>query len=170
MRIRTRAISITGTTTPDDVSLASVGKGRRARRSSSPLLALTACSALFAIGCATKRPVLYPNDHLKMVGNEMAQVEIKECEELATDSGAGSSKAGAVATNTVGGAAVGGASGAVGGAIWGSPGRGAAGGAAAGATAGLIRGLFQTREPDPVFRGFVERCLRDRGYDTIGWK
>ena len=36
--------------------------------------------------------------------------------------------------------------------------------AAAGATAGLIRGLFQTREPDPVFRGFVERCLRDVAY------
>jgi hypothetical protein len=164
-----RATCITGTITPEDVISASVDHGRHARASSLLLFALAASCAV-AGGCATRRPVLYPNDHLKMVGNEVAQLEIKECEDLATASGADSSKAGTVAANTAGGAAVGGASGAVGGAIWGSVGRGAAGGAAAGATAGLIRGLFQTREPDPVYRGFVERCLRDRGYDTIGWK
>ncbi len=144
--------------------------GPHARSSPVRVLAVAVCCAAVAAGCATRQPVLYPNDHLKMVGNEVAQLEIKECEDLATEAGADSSKAGTVAANTAGGAAVGGASGAVGGAIWGSAGRGAAGGAAAGATAGLIRGLFQTREPDPVYRGFVERCLRDRGYDTTGWR
>ena len=52
----------------------------------------------------------------------------------------------------------------------GSVGRGAAAGAAGSAVVGLVRGLFRSREPDPVYRRFVEKCLREKGYEPIGWK
>ena len=56
------------------------------------------------------------------------------------------------------------------GAVLGSVGRGAGAGAAAGAAGGLVRGLFRGREPTPVYRRFVERCLSDKGYEVIGWE
>ena len=30
--------------------------------------------------------------------------------------------------------------------------------------------MFQHQEPDPVYRNFVEKCLRDKGYEPIGWQ
>jgi hypothetical protein len=63
--------------------------------------------------------------------------------------------------------------GVVGGAVTNNAGEGAAVGAATGGTAGLLSGLFgafQSREPEPVFANYVDRCLRERGYDPIGWK
>jgi hypothetical protein len=33
-----------------------------------------------------------------------------------------------------------------------------------------MRGIFRGRRNDPVFQRFVERCLRDRGFETIGWR
>jgi len=27
-----------------------------------------------------------------------------------------------------------------------------------------------SRELDPVQRGYVERCLREQGYDPMGWR
>ena len=38
------------------------------------------------------------------------------------------------------------------------------------AAGGLVRGLLRWREPDPVERRFVEQCLRERGYQPIGWR
>jgi hypothetical protein len=43
-------------------------------------------------------------------------------------------------------------------------------GAAAGAAAGVARGAIQSGEPGSVYKGFVQRCLREKGYDVIGWK
>jgi hypothetical protein len=54
--------------------------------------------------------------------------------------------------------------------VTGNLGRGAAAGAAGGAAGGMTRGLFESGEPDPVMKRFVERCLRDKGYEPIGWK
>jgi hypothetical protein len=45
----------------------------------------------------------------------------------------------------------------------------AAAGAAAGAAVGLIRGGVRASEPSSVFKGYVNRCLRERGYDVVGW-
>lgn len=131
-----------------------------------------ACLALVALaGCAAKRPVLYPNERLQQAGAEAAQADVDDCIALAEREGAeGSSPAAKTAGRTAGGAAVGAATGVVVGAVTGNPGRGAAAGAAGGATGGLLSGLFASREPDPVHRAFVERCLRDRGYDPIGWR
>lgn len=122
-------------------------------------------------GCAAVQPVLYPNDHLKAVGQAKADQDIAACDAQARTAGASpaAGQAGRSAGNTAAGGAVGAATGAVGGAVVGSAGRGAAVGAAAGATGGLLRSLFSRPGPSGAYRGFVERCLRERGYDPVGW-
>ncbi len=139
-------------------------------RPSKTLKACIFACVFFLLACSQKRPVLYPNYHLEQVGNEVAQADIDECMRLAAEHGATSSSSGKVAKGTTKGAAVGGAGGAAAGAVLGSAGRGAAAGAAGGAAIALTRGIFRSREPDPVFRRFVEKCLRDKGYEPIGWK
>ena len=72
------------------------------------------------------------------------------------------------------GAAIGAAAGAAGGAVVGRAGTGAAvgaaGGGAAGVTRGLIHGLTRKQNPSPVYKTFVNRCLREKNYDPIGWQ
>lgn len=126
---------------------------------------------LVIAGCATQRPVLYPNAKLKRVGNEVAQQDIDDCIRLAEQYGVTPGRGEKVARGGGGGAAVGGATGAVAGAIGGrnvldSAARGAAVGAAAGATGAAVR----SDRPSEAYRGFVQRCLRERGYDVIGWE
>jgi hypothetical protein len=66
---------------------------------------------------------------------------------------------------------VGAAAGAAGAAVYGGDvGRAAGTGAAAGAAAGAVRGGFEAADPNPTYRNFVQRCLRERGYDVIGWQ
>ena len=139
--------------------------------SSPKTLQLLAISCLLLlVACAQKRPVLYPNYHLQAVGDETAQTDIDECIRFAKEYGASSSSSGKVAKSTAKGGAVGAAGGAATGAVLGSVGRGAAAGAAGGAAVGCLQGLFRSPEPDPVFRQFVDRCLREKGYEPIGWK
>ncbi|MEM9441730.1 MAG: glycine zipper family protein, partial [Pseudomonadota bacterium] len=76
---------------------------------------------------------------------------------------------GRAARDTAIGGAAGGATGAVGGAILGNAGRGAAFGAATGATAGLVRSIFSRPQPSGAYKNFVDRCLRERGYEPVGW-
>ncbi len=128
--------------------------------------------ALLVAGCSAHKPILYPNEHYQQVGAEAAEADIKDCMALAEEAGASASqgKTAQVATSTVGGAAIGSAAGAVGGAIRGHPGRGATIGAASGATAGFLRGLFKKAPPSGAYKQYVDRCLRDRGYDPTGWE
>jgi hypothetical protein len=124
-------------------------------------------------GCASaSNPVLYPNDHLRAVGQARADADLAECRQLAETAGAsgGSGHAGRSVRGTAVGGAIGGATGAVGGAILGRPGTGAAFGAATGATAGFLRSLFGGSEPSPAYRNFVDRCLTERGYAPVGWE
>ena len=127
--------------------------------------------ALLAAGCASPEPVLYPNAHLEAVGQAEAERDIEDCQARAEAYGASAKddKGAKVAGSTAAGGGAGAATGAVGGAVLGTPGTGAAVGAATGATAGLVRGLFKPREPSQVHKRFVEKCLRDRGYEPIGW-
>ena len=131
---------------------------------------LLAIAMAAATGCADKRPVLYPNAHLNRVGTEAAQRDIDACIQFARDGGADSNKGAEIAKSTAGGAAIGGAVGAATGAVLGNLGRGAAAGAAGGAAGGLVRGGLASGDPDRVFRSFVDRCLRDKGYEPIGWR
>lgn len=125
---------------------------------------------LLGVACATKRPVLYPNERLQAVGPEVAERDIDECLRLAAEKGLDSSKGKEVAGQASVGAAGGAAVGAAVGAVTGHPGRGAVAGAAGGGTAGFLRGLFQSRDLDPIQRRFIEECLRQKGYKVIGWR
>jgi uncharacterized protein YcfJ len=124
---------------------------------------------LLVIGCSGPRPILYPNNHLKQVGQDQAEADMEECQQLAENYVPENDTA-TIAGNTAVGAGAGGAVGAVGGAIRGAAGSGAAFGAAVGATTGLIRGIFQASQPSPTYKAFVNRCLNERGYESIGWK
>jgi len=52
----------------------------------------------------------------------------------------------------------------------GGAGRGAAIGAATGATAGAIHGAVKSSGPSPAYKNFADRCLREKGYEVIGWQ
>ncbi len=143
-------------------------------------LIVIVCAATMAalVGCGSQRPVLYPNAHLNQVGTTAAERDIELCMRRAEDYVASGRRAGkALEGAAVGGgtgAAAGAAAGAAGGAIVGRAGTaaavGAAGGGAAGVTQSLIHGLSGRQDRDPVYKNFVNRCLRERGYDPIGWR
>lgn len=128
-------------------------------------------AALLLAGCAgTPDPVLYPNAHLQRVGQATAQQDIAECRRLASSSGVAEHRDSQVAGNAATGAAVGGASAGAWGLVRGNAGESALAGAAAGAAAGTVRGAIQSSETSPVYKNFVQRCLRERGYEVIGWQ
>jgi len=138
----------------------------------SRLLVTVALAALGALaGCAhSQSPVLYPNAKLQHVGKEQADRDVGACRQMADEyvsnpMAKDAAKGGAI--GGVGGAAVG----AVAGAVTGhGAGRGAAVGAATGATAGAVHGAAKDVGPTPVYKGFVNRCLRERGYEVVGWQ
>jgi hypothetical protein len=144
-----------------------------ARRSSALALALA------TLACASPpQPVLYPNSTYEAVGREVAEVDVEECRVLAHEAGATDShggQAGELAKETAGSAGAGAAAGAAGGAIRGNAGTGAAIGAATAASWSAVRGGFRwlfgrRRDASSLEKRFIERCLRDRGYEVIGWK
>lgn len=137
------------------------------------ILSLTGVIITIGItGCAsTPEPVLYPNNHLKQAGNQVARRDIEECKQLARNSGVNESRDGNVAGKAAGGAAVGGASAGAWGLVrGGDAGNRALAGAAAGAAGGSVRGMMKSSETSPIFKNFVQRCLRERGYEVIGWQ
>jgi hypothetical protein len=134
--------------------------------------------ALGLLGCAAgPRPVLYPNPKVARATPEQQQRDVDECMEMAkqyVDNG-GATRAGERAATRAGtGATVGAAGGAAAGAALGRAGRGAAAGAAGGGAGGFVRGLlhgvFRSRKPSKAYRGFVDHCLKERGYHTVGWQ
>ncbi|HEU0264733.1 MAG TPA: hypothetical protein VFR01_03300 [Geobacterales bacterium] len=133
----------------------------------SPSLAVI---TLFALaGCASHGPVLYPNTQLQRVGEVQAQKDVDDCERLASQyvkSNAGKETASSTALGAAGGALVGGAVGAV----TGDFGRSVAVGAAGGGAGGLFSGLFHSSQPSPLYKNFVDHCLRQKGYEPIGWQ
>lgn len=135
------------------------------RRAATLLLAATVLA-----GCRSYEPVLYPNAKLDQVYQDEVDRDIAFCEANAKEYTANPSRARRSAEDAAEGAVVGGATGAAAGAVLGSVGRGAGAGAAAGAAGAMARGIFHSREPSPVYRRFVERCLGDRGYEVIGWE
>ncbi|NNE38744.1 MAG: hypothetical protein HKN08_10610, partial [Gammaproteobacteria bacterium] len=107
--------------------------------------------------------------HLGTVGMAVADTDINSCIALANGSGANESVVSETARETTEGAVVGGATGATVGAVLGNAGQGAATGAVGAATSRFTRSILNSDQPDTVFQRFVNRCLRDRGYDVVGW-
>jgi outer membrane lipoprotein SlyB len=124
--------------------------------------------------CASHRPSLYSNEHLLRVGPSVAERDIDQCIQHAEAASEGRDNlAESAAVSTAGSAAIGAAAGGAGGAVVGQAGQGAAIGAASSAAAGLmyslLRGLFGSDRPAPAYRGLVDRCLREKGYEPA-WK
>jgi len=140
-------------------------------RSPLRIAVLGVCILLVCVGCTTPKPVLYPNDHYKKVGEAQAKQDIEDCEAMAEKAGAtpASGKSTQVAKDTAISTGIGAAAGAVGGAIVGSPGAGAAVGAASGAVWGFFGSMFRSSGPSEANRGYVLRCLKDKGYDPTGY-
>ena len=135
------------------------------------LTALAVIVSLALAACArTQSPVLYPNAKLQQVGKEQAEQDIEACRKLADDwvqSTAGKDIAKGTVVGGAGGAAVGAVAGAVSGR---GAGAGAAVGAATGATAGVVHGAAKQTEPSPIYKQYVNRCLKERGYEVLGWQ
>lgn len=128
------------------------------------IFALSACSTF-----SSKQPVLYPNAHLQKVGADVAQQHINECMSLADNSGISKTN-NQIMKKTAEGAAIGAATGAVRGGIRGKNiGENTLGGAAIGGTAGAIHGAFNS-DMNRAYQGFVNECLKNRGFKVIGWQ
>lgn len=124
---------------------------------------------LLAAACASPRPVLYPDERLKSVGEDAAKADIDDClAQAKTYLKANPVKP--IARKTGWGSAVGAAMGAVTGAITGDLSRAVASGAAIGAVGGAAHGVAESASPDAVQRAFTQRCLAEKGYSVIGWR
>ena len=137
-------------------------------------------SAALLAGCAatgpsspSARPVFYPNTTLNRVGDAEAQRDADQCMNSAKNAGlAPEEKDNAVGRGAVKGAAVGGVAAAVGALVHGrGPERvleSGTAGAAVGGSAGAVAGAFHEK-PSGTYRHYVQRCLKDKGFDVIGW-
>jgi outer membrane lipoprotein SlyB len=99
---------------------------------------LLVLGVIVLLGCATQRPVLYPNEYTRRVGSVAADRDIDDCIQRAEESRA------ALIDEP---ASVGMPS---------SPGA-------------AISGLFGKPELSSGQKVFVNKCLRDKGYDPVRW-
>lgn len=120
------------------------------------------------------RPVLYPNAAYKEFGEAHAQDEVDLCISAARRAGlTPDEKDNAVGHSAAKGAAVVGTAATVGALVRGrgvdsAIGSGVRGAAVGGAT-GAVVGAFQEK-PNTTYRNFVQRCMREKGFDVIGWQ
>lgn len=132
---------------------------------------ITVVPLLAALAACGMKPVVYNDQHYQQVGAEQAKEDTDQCMAQAkTGVGTGPADVRGAATGAGVGAVAGAAGGAAGGAIWGNAGRGAASGAVAGLVGGLLYSVIRKKEPDPVYKNYVDNCLEQRGYDVAGWR
>ncbi|MDX1764205.1 MAG: hypothetical protein R3231_07785 [bacterium] len=135
------------------------------------LILSTLCPCLLLLSaCATKSPVLYPNTHYQNMGEVQAAEDVSYCMQLADNTGLKTAAGSRVAKETVVSAGVGAATGAAWEAAMDNAAGTAGASAAAAGTAGLLRSLMTARDPNRVYKNFVEQCLRERGYQPVGWQ
>lgn len=119
----------------------------------------------FLTACSSK-PVLYPNERYKKVGEDRAQKDVDHCIVLADKflkSSKGQQILKGAGQGSVLGSVVGGITGLLTGDFLESLITGAAAGAATGATGEAI-------SPDRLKQAYVNRCLAKKGYEVIGWR
>lgn len=116
------------------------------------------------IGCASK-PVLYPNSKYEKVGEDIAKKDIQKCIDKA-DKFLKSSKGKQIVKSAGSGAFVGAAMGVVTGLFFGDVKRAVTSGAAVGGTAGAVGGAIS---PDQLKMAYTNKCLKDQGYEIVGW-
>jgi len=135
------------------------------------LFALILLATITMAACASsKRPVLYPNSHLQAVSQAQVQRDIDYCMQLAASSGVSRHKDGEIAKKTVTGSAMGAAGAGTAALVLGRNADHILAGAAGGAAAGMVKGGIDSTDMNPTFQRFVGRCLREKGYEVIGWE
>ena len=130
-----------------------------------------------AVCLAAPKPDLYPNKHLKSVGQVQANRDMIDCRIQAEDyvgSSYSQNNRQDVRREATRRAARGAALGALGSTITkNKAGRGAGAGAAIAGTASVLDSRRQQRElqqsGSPEYKKYVEACLEDRGYRVVGW-
>lgn len=134
------------------------------------LLSISTMIILFT-GCAYKDPVLYPNAKYNKIGKSSANQIVSKCEDKAKDAGLKKDKSLEKAARRGGaGVVAGAATGAASTAIYGgNVGRGTAAGAVGGSIWGFFSTLFSSEDPNPVYKRYVDTCVRDNGLKVIGW-
>lgn len=128
--------------------------------------------AMMVAGCssAPSHPILYPNNKYTSVGETEAQTDIDQCMQMATSHGVKTTADGKIVEKSATGAAVAGASAGAWGLVRGDAGERALAGAAAGAAGGAVKGVIDSNQTSPVFKNFTQRCLRNMGYEVVGWQ
>jgi len=127
------------------------------------------CVIATFVGCAQKRPQMFPNSKYNSSSPTRLQSDIDYCMSLADEYVQQPNKYGEVLKKGAIGGVVGAGTGAVAGSIYGNAGRGTGAGAAVGAIIGVLQGLYEVSEDSPSYQRFVERCLQNKGYEIVGW-
>lgn len=128
-------------------------------------------SLLAVVGCAPKRPILYPNAHLEKVGMQVGQADIDACITKAEAYGAGSGTGKDSGRNVATSAGVAAAAGAVFAAIvGGNVGEAALASGGAAAAGSAVYEASKSDDPGAIHRNFVTKCLEEKGYEVTGWK
>ena len=115
---------------------------------------------------------MYPNAKATAAGQAQMRRDVEDCMALARQYGVRETRQENIARDTATGALLGGVAAGTWGLVRGDAAERAAAGAAAGAATAATRGVIRSSEnrPNPTFQGFVQRCLRERGYEVIGWE
>jgi hypothetical protein len=132
---------------------------------------LAILSAALALGaCATSAPVVYPKAN---AAPARVAADTEQCRRQATEAvGLNGRNAGSLAGDAGKAGAVAFAAAAVGGLVASSKDvwQRARGAAAGGATGIATKVLLDWNEPDKVHQEYVERCMKQRGHDVLGWR
>ncbi|MCP5406319.1 MAG: cell envelope biogenesis protein OmpA [Chromatiaceae bacterium] len=137
-----------------------------------PSLLLLLLLPLSLAGCASgpKRPLFYFSSHEQPVSKVQSDWDTDQCMALARQAGVAENRDGEVGRKAASGALLGGIAAGAWSLVRGGGGENLLAGAVAGGATGAAKGAIDSTEQSPIFRRYVERCLRERGYDVIGWK
>lgn len=126
---------------------------------------------LLLAGCATdsKRPLFYFGSYQVPVSKAQSERDTNECMALARQAGVPENRDGEVAKKAASGTLLGGIAAGAWSLVRGNGSENMLAGAVAGGATGAAKGAIDSTEQSPIFRKYVERCLRERGYDVIGW-
>ena len=135
-------------------------------------LGLISLAVVVFSGCASQRPILYDNATYKKDPSK-AEAAIETCMQKAASAGAQgdgrlADSAERAAKGATASAAAGGAAALAGGSrydVGGSMGMSAAAGGAGNFALGMM-----DNQVDPILARYVETCLLEKGYRTVGWK
>jgi len=120
--------------------------------------------------CGVKSPVLYPNETYNQIGKDQADQIVKDCisqaKELGVENEEHNKK---VLKNTGIGTVAGAATGAAAGSIRGNAGPAALTGAVVAGVGSFTHGMLSEKEPDKIYKSFVETCIDEKGLKLVGW-